>query len=96
MAVVRYSAGDSGEEDFVIISIANEPFGNNVAESTYVNDTKSAIQALRNGGLQYTLMIGAGNWGQSWQNFMRNNMALAIWAGPGPAMVAVVRIWILH
>lgn len=62
-----------GQEDFVILNIANEPFGNNVAESTYVNDTRSAIQALRNGGLQHTLMIDAGNWGQDWQNLMRNN-----------------------
>lgn len=62
-----------GQEDFVIINIANEPFGNSVAESTYVNDTKGAIQALRNGGITHTIMVDAGNWGQDWQFFMRNN-----------------------
>lgn len=44
MAVVK------GQEDYVIINIANEPFGNGVPASTYTNDTIAAIQKLRNAG----------------------------------------------
>ena len=62
-----------GQEDYVIINIANEPFGNGVTEDTYVNDHKDAINALRTGGLSHTLMVDAGNWGQDWQFYMRDN-----------------------
>lgn len=62
-----------GEEDFVIINIANEPYGNSATVNQYVDGTKSAIQALRNAGLTHTLMIDAANWGQDWQFFMRDN-----------------------
>lgn len=63
----------TGQEDYVIINIANEPFGNGVSVNTYINDHITAIQALRNGGLTHTLMIDAANWGQDWQFFMRDN-----------------------
>lgn len=67
MAVVK------GEEDYVIINIANEPFGNGVSASTYTNDTIAAIQKLRNAGYTHTLMVDAANWGQDWENLMRDN-----------------------
>jgi len=62
-----------GEEDYVIINIANEPYGNNANVSQYVDGTKGAIQQLRNAGLTHTLMVDAANWGQDWQFFMRDN-----------------------
>ena len=62
-----------GEEDYVIINIANEPYGNNASQSQYVDGTIGAIQQLRNAGLTHTLMIDAANWGQDWQFFMRDN-----------------------
>lgn len=62
-----------GQEDYVIINIANEPTGNGVAESVYVNDHKQAISDLRTGGITHTLMVDAANWGQDWQFFMRDN-----------------------
>lgn len=68
-----------GEEDYVIINIANEPYGNNASVTEYVNGTSTAIQALRAAGLTHTLMIDAANWGQDWQFFMRDN-APAIFA----------------
>jgi mannan endo-1,4-beta-mannosidase len=70
-------AAIDGQEDFVIINIANEPFGNNTT-ANYVTDTVAAIQALRNAGLTHTLMVDAANWGQDWSNTMRNN-AQQIW-----------------
>jgi mannan endo-1,4-beta-mannosidase len=70
-------AAIDGQEDFAIINIANEPFGNNTT-ANYVADTSAAIQALRSAGITHTLMIDAANWGQDWSNTMRNN-AMALW-----------------
>lgn len=81
-AVAYWTSADvraaiNGQEDFVIINIANEPFGNN-ASGSYVNDTIAAIQALRNAGLTHNLMVDAANWGQDWSGTLRNN-AMQIW-----------------
>lgn len=66
-------AAITGQEDYVIVNIANEPFGNNTSATTYTNDTITAIRALRNGGLTHMLMVDAANWGQDWSNAMRDN-----------------------
>ncbi len=81
-AVAYWTSSDvraaiNGQEDFVIINIANEPFGNSTT-ANYVPDTIAAIQALRNAGLTHNLMVDAANWGQDWSNTMRNN-AMQIW-----------------
>ncbi|MET0534062.1 MAG: cellulase family glycosylhydrolase [Steroidobacter sp.] len=65
-------AAINGQEDFVIINIANEPFGNN-SSANYVNDTIASIQALRNAGLTHNLMVDAANWGQDWSSTLRNS-----------------------
>jgi len=70
-------AAIDGQENFVIINIANEPFGNNTS-ANYVPDTMAAIQALRTAGLTHTIMIDAANWGQDWSNTMRAN-AMQLW-----------------
>lgn len=62
-----------GEEDYVIINIANEPFGNNVPASTWVDEHVSAIQRLREAGLTHTLLVDAANWGQDWEGIMQEN-----------------------
>ncbi len=59
-----------GEEDYVIINIANEPFGNGVPASTWINKHRDAIIALREAGLTHTLMVDAANWGQDWEEIM--------------------------
>ena len=64
----------TGQEDYVIINIGNEPYGNNNA-SGWINDTKNAIIAMRQAGFQHTLMVDAPNWGQDWQFYMRDNAA---------------------
>jgi mannan endo-1,4-beta-mannosidase len=85
-------AAIDGQEDFVIINIANEPFGNNTTAS-FVADTIAAIQALRSAGITHTLMIDAANWGQDWSNTMRTN-AMQIWnADPQRNLVFSVHMY---
>jgi mannan endo-1,4-beta-mannosidase len=66
-------AAITGQEDYVIVNIANEPFGNSTSAATYTADHITAIRALRAGGLTHMLMVDAANWGQDWQNAMRDN-----------------------
>jgi mannan endo-1,4-beta-mannosidase len=70
-------AAINGQENFVIINIANEPFGNSTS-ANYTPDTITAIQALRSAGLTHNIMIDAANWGQDWSNTMRTN-AMQLW-----------------
>ena len=70
-------AAIDGQENFVIVNIANEPFGNTTT-ANYMPDMAAAIQALRAAGLTHTLMIDGATWGQDWSNTMRAN-ALQLW-----------------
>lgn len=62
-----------GQEDYVIINIANEPFGNGQPVSAWVDGHVDAIETLRNAGLTHTLLVDAANWGQDWQEIMLQN-----------------------
>lgn len=65
-----------GEEDYVLINIGNEPYGNNSATvANWASDTSAAIQRLRAAGFEHTLVVDAPNWGQDWTNTMRDNAA---------------------
>ncbi|MCD0258758.1 glycoside hydrolase family 5 protein [Xanthomonas melonis] len=64
-----------GQEDYVIINIGNEPFGNRLSASEWVTGHARAIATLRNAGLIHALMVDAPNWGQDWQFYMRDNAA---------------------
>ena len=70
-------AAINGQENFVIINIANEPFGNTTT-ANYVADTSTAIRGLRTAGLTHTIMIDGATWGQDWSGTMRDN-AMALW-----------------
>jgi mannan endo-1,4-beta-mannosidase len=70
-------AAINGQENFVIINIANEPFGNTTT-ANYLPDTIAAIRALRNAGLTHTIMIDGATWGQDWSGTMRDN-AMQLW-----------------
>jgi mannan endo-1,4-beta-mannosidase len=62
----------TGQEAYVMINIANEPFGN--TESTqWSSFHQEAVQALRSAGLKHLLVVDAPNWGQDWEETMRNN-----------------------
>ncbi|MEE1761233.1 MULTISPECIES: cellulase family glycosylhydrolase [unclassified Streptomyces] len=62
----------AGEEDYVIVNIGNEPWGNTNPEG-WTAPTKAAVQKLRAAGFQHTIMVDAPNWGQDWQGVMRAN-----------------------
>jgi len=70
---VDISSALVGQENFVIINIANEPIGNNQPASAWINQHIAAIQTIRNAGLTHTLLIDAANWGQDWQQIMLAN-----------------------
>ncbi|SER14425.1 mannan endo-1,4-beta-mannosidase [Lentzea xinjiangensis] len=72
-----------GQENYVIINLGNEPFGNNAEVSaTWASATSGAISRLRGAGLRHLLMADAPMWGQDWANIMRDNAASVLNADP--------------
>ncbi|WP_329790716.1 cellulase family glycosylhydrolase [Lentzea sp. DG1S-22] len=72
-----------GQENYVVINLGNEPFGNNAQVSaTWASATSSAISRLRGAGLQHLLMADAPMWGQDWGNIMRDGAASVLNADP--------------
>ena len=61
-------AAINGQENFVIINIANEPFGNNTTANYLPQTPATRSSALRSAGLTHNIMIDAANWGQDWSN----------------------------
>ncbi|MDI6099324.1 cellulase family glycosylhydrolase [Actinoplanes sp. NEAU-A12] len=72
----------AGQENYVILNIGNEPYGNGSATASWTADTKSAITRLRAAGFQHQIMVDAPNWGQDWQFVMRDNAASVFAADP--------------
>ncbi len=62
----------TGQENYVLINIGNEPYGNN-NPSGWTQATTNAISRMRNAGFDHTLVVDAPNWGQDWQFIMRDN-----------------------
>ncbi|MFV0132125.1 cellulase family glycosylhydrolase [Streptomyces sp. HMX87] len=60
----------AGEEDYVIVNIGNEPWGN-TDPAGWTAPTIAAVKKLRAAGFRHTLMVDAPNWGQDWQGVMR-------------------------
>ncbi|MDT0345887.1 cellulase family glycosylhydrolase [Streptomyces litchfieldiae] len=71
----------AGQEDYVILNIGNEPYGNNNAAG-WTSATTGAIQKLRNAGFDHTIMVDAPNWGQDWSGTMRSNARSVFNADP--------------
>lgn len=82
-----------GQEDYVIINIGNEPFGNGQPASAWVNGHRDAITRLRNAGFDHTLMVDAANWGQDWENIMRNNATTVFNSDPDRNVVFSVHMY---
>ncbi|WP_330238936.1 cellulase family glycosylhydrolase [Streptomyces sp. NBC_00525] len=61
-----------GQEDYIVINIGNEPWGN-TDPAGWTAPTTAAIEKLRAAGFAHTIMVDAPNWGQDWQNVMRDN-----------------------
>ncbi|NUO42762.1 MAG: cellulase family glycosylhydrolase [Streptomyces sp.] len=62
----------AGQENYIIINIGNEPWGNTSPEG-WTDPTIAAVKKLRNAGFEHTIMVDAPNWGQDWQQVMRTN-----------------------
>ncbi|MER7787127.1 cellulase family glycosylhydrolase [Streptomyces sp. NPDC097640] len=62
----------TGEENYVVINIGNEPWGN-TNPAGWTDPTVAAVKKLRAAGFQHTIMVDAPNWGQDWQGVMRAN-----------------------
>ena len=62
----------AGQENYVVINIGNEPCGN-TNPAGWTAATIAAIQKLRNAGFEHMIMVDAPNWGQDWQDVMRDN-----------------------
>lgn len=59
-----------GQESYVLINIANEPFGNSAAQALWLKEHQTAIKALRQAGFEHTLIVDAPNWGQDYNEIM--------------------------
>ncbi|MFS8197948.1 cellulase family glycosylhydrolase [Streptomyces sp. CWNU-52B] len=62
----------TGEENYVVINIGNEPWGN-TDPAGWTDPTIAAVKKLRAAGFEHTIMVDAPNWGQDWQGVMRAN-----------------------
>ncbi|MEU4656392.1 cellulase family glycosylhydrolase [Streptomyces sp. NPDC023723] len=71
----------AGQEDYVIVNIGNEPWGN-TNPAGWTAPTTAAIQKLRAAGFEHTIMVDAPNWGQDWQQVMRANAQAVYDADP--------------
>jgi mannan endo-1,4-beta-mannosidase len=82
----------SGQEDYVIVNIGNEPHGN-LNFLSWTADTKAAIQKLRGAGFDHTIMVDAPNWGQDWAFTMRDNAASVFAADPDANTIFSVHMY---
>ncbi|MEV6302294.1 cellulase family glycosylhydrolase [Actinoplanes sp. NPDC051861] len=82
-----------GQENYVILNIGNEPYGNGSASANWAADTRSAITRLRSAGFQHQIMVDAPNWGQDWQFYMRDNAASVFAADPNRNTVFSIHMY---
>ncbi len=80
-----------GQEAYVMINIANEPFGNDATDQWEPFHT-GAVAALRTGGLEHLLIVDAPNWGQDWSNTMRDGMGASNIFAADPAKNTVFSV----
>jgi mannan endo-1,4-beta-mannosidase len=83
----------TGQEDYVIINIGNEPIGNNAVTPGWTQATSAAITRMRNAGFDHLLMVDAPNWGQDWAFTMRDNAATVFAADPDRNTVFSVHMY---
>jgi len=68
---IKHKSELVGQENYIVINIGNEPIGNTNA-AQWTDATANAVRKLRSNGFQHLLMVDAPNWGQDWQNVMRD------------------------
>ena len=82
----------TGQENYVVINIGNEPYGNNNV-APWTSATMAAIQRLRSNGFEHLIMFDAPNWGQDWQFTMRDNAAQVFAADPARNTVFAIHMY---
>ncbi|MGS2618325.1 cellulase family glycosylhydrolase [Micromonospora sp. LZ34] len=82
----------TGEEEYVIVNIGNEPYGNQ-GYAAWTTDTSNAIKRLRAAGFDHTIMVDAPNWGQDWSFTMRDNAASVFAVDPDRNTVFSVHMY---
>jgi len=82
----------TGQENYVILNIGNEPIGNNNA-AQWTAATASAVTRLRNAGFQHTIMVDAPNWGQDWQFVMRDTATTVFAADPSGNLIFSIHMY---
>lgn len=82
----------AGEENYVIINIGNEPWGN-TNPAGWTDPTVAAVKKLRNAGFEHTIMVDAPNWGQDWQGVMRANAKTVYDADPTGNLIFSIHMY---
>ncbi|MET7368801.1 cellulase family glycosylhydrolase [Streptomyces sp. NPDC005566] len=85
----------TGEENYVIINIGNEPWGNSNPEG-WTEPTTSAVKKLRTAGFEHTIMVDAPNWGQDWQGVMRANAQTVYDADPTGNLIFSIHMYSVY
>ncbi|MFD0315619.1 cellulase family glycosylhydrolase [Streptomyces flavalbus] len=82
----------AGQEDYVIVNIGNEPWGN-TNPAGWTAPTVAAVRKLRDAGFQHTIMVDAPNWGQDWQGVMRANAQTVYDADPTGNLIFSIHMY---
>ncbi|MFC7896601.1 cellulase family glycosylhydrolase [Streptomyces sp. NPDC057381] len=85
----------AGEEDYVIVNIGNEPWGN-TDPAGWTEPTVAAVKKLRDAGFQHTIMVDAPNWGQDWQGVMRANARTVYDADPTGNLIFSIHMYSVY
>lgn len=86
-----------GQENYVVINLGNEPFGNNAqVNATWAAATTNAVGRLRAAGLHHLIMVDAPSWGQDWQNVMRDNAATVFTSDPDRNIVFSIHMYAVY
>ncbi|MEU0056643.1 cellulase family glycosylhydrolase [Streptomyces sp. NPDC006334] len=85
----------AGEEDYVIVNLGNEPWGNTAPEG-WTAPTVAAVKKLRAAGLRHTLMVDAPNWGQDWQGVMRADARSVYDADPTGNLIFSIHMYSVY
>ncbi|MGX5207846.1 cellulase family glycosylhydrolase [Streptomyces violaceus] len=85
----------TGQEDYVIINIGNEPWGN-TNPAGWTDPTIAAVKKLRDAGFAHTIMVDAPNWGQDWQGVMRDNAKSVYNADPTGNLIFSIHMYSVY